>query len=184
MTMDVQTKKEKNESCILINTSKNYLTTACIAIMAFICTIQFLWGKQWSFMLYSISIMLLCCILICVRHIFYRTRINKIFKANKSIYKYKIEGKIYELESPTKEEYCNLKFKEYYFTILCNQFSINSNGIAYVIRNKSTLSEPDAKVYIDNSYSEEISIYYNQITDIETGKVFCVEELKQFLKQE
>ena len=36
-------------------------------------------------------------------------------------------------------------------------------GVTYVIRDKRILSDPNAKIYIDKSYSEEISIFYDQI---------------------
>ena len=53
-----------------------------------------------------------------------------------------------------------------------------------VIRDKSTLSDPDAKIYIEQSCSEEIRIFYDQITEIKTGKILNAAELKQFLKAE
>ena len=111
-------------------------------------------------------------------------RINRFIKNNKSNFAYRIDGKIYELQQGTKEEWYQLKSKEYDFIVLTNQFSVNGNGVAYVIRDKSTLSDPDAKIYIDQNYSEEISIFYDQITEIKTGKILTAAELKHFLKTE
>ena len=113
-----------------------------------------------------------------------QNKINKFIKNNKSNFAYRIDGKIYELQQVTKKEFYQLKSKKYDFIVLTNQFSVNGNGVAYVIRKKSTLSDPDAKIYIDQSYSEEIRIFYDQITEIKTGKIFNAAELKQFLKAE
>ncbi len=111
-----------------------------------------------------------------------QNKINKFIKNNKCNFIYRIDGKIYELQQGTIEEWYQLKSKEYDFIVLTNQFSVNGNGVAYVIRDKSTLSDPDAKIYIDQSCSEEISIFYNQVTEIKTGKILNTAELKQFLK--
>ena len=111
-------------------------------------------------------------------------KIKAFIKNNKSNFAYRIDGKIYELQQGTKEEWYQLKSKEYDFIVLTNQFSVNGNGVAYVIRDKSTLSDPDAKIYIDQNYSEEISIFYDQITEIKTGKILTAAELKHFLKTE
>ena len=113
-----------------------------------------------------------------------QNKINKFIKNNKSDFAYRIDGIIYELQQGTIKEYYQLKNKEYSFIVLTNQFSVNENGVAYVIRKKSTLSDPDAKIYIDKSYSEEIRIFYDQITEIKTGKILNAAELKQFLKAE
>ena len=130
-------------------------------------------------------IVVICCfILIYIMHKCKQRKINKFIKNNKSNFIYRIDGKIYELPQGTIEEGIQLKNKEYDFIVLTNQFSVNGNGVAYVIRDKSTLSDPDAKIYIDQSCSEEISIFYNQITEIKTGKILTATELKQFLKAE
>ena len=91
---------------------------------------------------------------------------------------------LYEFACESQKEYYQLKNKEYSFIVLTNKFSVNGNGVAYVIRDKSTLSDPDAKIYIDQSCSEEIRIFYDQITEIKTGKILTAAELKQFLKAE
>lgn len=171
-----------NESCMLFNKSEDYSVMGFISVVAILCLICFCISGEFECIPYCIATVICCFILIYIMHKCKQKKINKFIKNNKSNFAYRIDGKIYELQQGTKEEWYQLKSKEYDFIVLTNQFSVNGNGVAYVIRDKSTLSDPDAKIYIDKSYSEEISIFYDQITEIKTGKILTVTELKQFLK--
>ena len=173
-----------NESCMLFNKSEDYSIMGFISIAVIICLIYFCISGEFECIPYYIATVICCFILIYIMHKCKQKKINKFIKNNKSNFAYRIDGKIYELQQGTKEEWYQLKSKEYDFIVLTNQFSVNGNGVAYVIRDKSTLSDPDAKIYIDKSYSEEISIFYDQITEIKTGKILNAAELKQFLKAE
>ena len=169
-----------NESCLVFNKSEDYSIMGFISIAVIICLIYFCISGEFECIPYCIATVICCFILIYIMHKCKQNKINKFIKNNKSNFAYRIDGKIYVLQQGTKEEWC----KEYDFIVLTNQFSVNGNGVAYVIRDKSTLSDPDAKIYIDKSYSEEISIFYDQITEIKTGKILNAAELKQFLKTE
>lgn len=177
-----------NKSCILINTSENITFLFWIGTTALFCAMIFgFQGKldcDREYTKYCSIIAVLSFILIILLKYIKRTRIKKTIDNNKNNFTYRIDGKIYELQQGTKEEWYHIKSKEYDFIVLTNQFSVNGNGVAYVIRDKSTLSDPDAKIYIDKSYSEEIEIFYDQITEIKTGKILNAAELKQFLKAE
>ena len=173
-----------NESCLVFNKSEDYFILGCISGAAIICLIYFCISGEFECIPYCIATVICCFILIYIMHKCKQNKINKFIKNNKSNFIYRIDGKIYELQQGTKEEWIQLKSKEYDFIVLTNQFSISGNGVAYVIRDKSTLSDPDAKIYIDQSCSEEISIFYDQITEIQTGKILNAAELKQFLKTE
>ena len=173
-----------NESCLMLNKSEDYSIMIFISIAVIICLIYFCISGEFECIPYCIAIVICCFILIYIMHKCKQKKINKFIKNNKSNFAYRIDGKIYELQQGTKEEWYQLKSKEYDFIVLTNQFSVNGNGVAYVIRDKSTLSDPDAKIYIDQSCSEEISIFYDQITEIKTGKILNAAELKQFLKTE
>lgn len=173
-----------NESCLIFNKSEDYFILRFISIAAIIGLICFGISGEFECIPYCIATVICCFILIYIMHKCKQNKIIKFIKNNKSNFAYRIDGKIYELQQVTKKEFLQLKSKEYDFIVLTNQFSINGNGVAYVIRDKSTLSDPDAKIYIDKSYSEEISIFYDQITEIKTGKILTVAELKQFLKAE
>ena len=173
-----------NESCLVFNKSEDYSIIGFISIAAIICLIYFFISGNFECIPYSIATVICCFILIYIMHKCKQNKINKFIKNNKSNFAYRIDGKIYELPHGTKKEWVHLKSKEYDFIVLTNQFSVNGNGVAYVIRKKSTLSDPDAKIYIDQSCSEEISIFYYQITEIKTGKILTAAELKQFLKTE
>lgn len=190
-----------NESCMLFNKSEDYFILGFISIAAIICLICFCITGEFECIPSCIATVICCFILIYIMHKCKQNKINKFIKNNKSDFAYRIDGKIYELQQVTKKEFLQLKSKEYDFIVLTNQFSVNGNGVAYVIRDKSTLSDPDAgvayvirdkrilsdpdaKIYIDKSYSEEISIFYDQITEIKTGKILTAAELKQFLKTE
>lgn len=173
-----------NESCLLLNKSEDYSIMGFISIAAIICLIYFCISGELECIPYCIATVICCFILIYIMHKCKQNKINKFIKNNKSNFAYRIDGEIYELQQGTKEEWYQLKSKEYDFIVLTNQFSVNGNGVAYVIRDKSTLSDPDAKIYIDKSYSEEISIFYDQIIEIKTGKILTAAELKQFLKAE
>lgn len=178
------TGSKTDKSCILINTSENVSFLFWIGIPALISAIVFGFQSEKQYLKYSLLIAALCFIFIMLLKYIKRTRVKKTIANNKNYFTYKIEGKIYNLDSPSKEEYYYINSKETSFITLCNKFLIDGNGIAYVIRDKSTISSPDSKVYMDQSYSEEIRIYYDQITELETGRVLHVTELKQFLKQE
>ena len=171
-----------NESCLMFNKSEDYSILGFISIGAIICLICFCISGDFECIPYCIVTVICCFILIYIMHKCKQNKINKFIKNNKSNFAYRIDGKIYELQQVTKEEWYHLKSEEYDFIVLTNQFSVNGNGVAYVIRDKSTLSDPDAKIYIDQSCSEEISIYYDQITEMKTGKILNAAELKQFLK--
>ena len=173
-----------NESCLVFNKSEDYSIMGFISIAVIICLIYFCISSEFECIPYCIATVICCFILIYIMHKCKQKKINKFIKNNKSNFAYRIDGKIYELQQGTKEEWIQLKSKEYDFIVLTNQFSINGNGVAYVIRDKSTLSDPDAKIYIDQNYSEEISIFYDQITEIKTGKILNAAELKHFLKTE
>lgn len=176
-----------NESCLMFNKSEDYSILGFISIVAIFCLILICISgefKRIPYCIYCIATVICCFILIYIMHKCKQNKINKFIKNNKSNFAYRIDGKIYELQQVTKEEWYHLKSEEYDFIVLTNQFSVNGNGIAYVIRDKSTLSDPDAKIYIDQSCSEEISIYYDQITEMKTGKILNAAELKQFLKVE
>lgn len=173
-----------NESCMLFNKSEDYFILGFISIAAIICLICFCITGESECIPSCIATVICCFILIYIMHKCKQNKINKFIKNNKSDFAYRIDGIIYELQQGTIKEYYQLKNKEYSFIVLTNQFSVNENGVAYVIRKKSTLSDPDAKIYIDKSYSEEIRIFYDQITEIKTGKILNAAELKQFLKAE
>ena len=182
--MESRKKSNIHESCLMFNKSEDYSTMWFISIGAIICLLYFCISGEIKCIPYCIATVICCFILIYIIHKCKENKINKFIKNNKSNFAYRIDGKIYELQQGTKKEWIQLKSKEYDFIVLTNQFSINGNGVAYVIRDKSTLSNPDAKIYIDQSCSEEISIFYNQITEIKTGKILNSAELKQFLKVE
>lgn len=202
MNKQIQLKASKtNESCLLFNKSNDYSILGFISIVAIFCIILICISGEFKCIPYCIATVIFCFILIYIMHKYKQNKINKFIKNNKSNFAYRIDGKIYELQQVTKKEFLQLKSKEYDFIVLTNQFSVNGNGVAYVIRDKSTLSDPDAgvtyvirdkrilsdpnaKIYIDKSYSEEISIFYDQITEIKTGKILTAAELKQFLKTE
>lgn len=173
---------KKNESCLVFNKSEDYSIMGFISIAVIICLIYFCISGEFECISYCIATVICCFILIYIMHKCKQNKINKFIKNNKCNFIYRIDGKIYELQQGTIEEWYQLKSKEYDFIVLTNQFSVNGNGVACVIRDKSTLSDPDAKIYIDQSCSEEISIFYNQITEIKTGKILNAAELKQFLK--
>lgn len=185
MNKQIQLKASKtNESCLMFNKSEDYSIMGFISIAAIICLICFCITGEFECIPYCIATVICCFILIYIMHKCKQYRINRFIKNNKSNFAYRIDGKIYELQQGTTEEWIQLKSKEYDFIVLTNQFSVNGNGVAYVIRDKSTLSDPDAKIYIDQSCSEEIRIFYDQITEIKTGKILNAAELKQFLKTE
>lgn len=173
-----------NESCLMFNKSEDYSIMIFISIAVIIYLICLCISGKFECILSCIATVICCFILIYIMHKCKQNKINKFIKNNKSDFAYRIDGKIYELQQVTKKEFYQLKSKKYDFIVLTNQFSVNGNGVAYVIRNKSTLSDPDAKIYIDQSYSEEIRIFYDQITEIKTGKILNAAELKQFLKAE
>ena len=183
MNKQIQLKVSKtNESCLLFNTSNDYSILGFISIVAIFCIILICISGEFKCIPYCIATVIFCFILIYIMHKYKQNKINKFIKNNKSNFAYRIDGKIYELQQGTIEECIQLKSKEYDFIVLTNQFSVNENGVAYVIRDKSTLSDPDAKIYIDQSCSEEIRIFYDQITEIKTGKILNAAELKQFFK--
>lgn len=173
-----------NESCLVFNKSEDYSIMVSISIAVIICLIYFCISGELEYIPYCIASVICCFILIYIRHKCKQKKINKFIKNNKSNFIYRIDGRIYDFACESQKEYYQLKNKEYSFIVLTNQFSVNENGVAYVIRKKSTLSDPDAKIYIDQSCSEEISIFYDQITEIKTGKILTAAELKQFLKAE
>ena len=173
-----------NESCMLFNKSEDYSIMVFISIAAIIGLICFCISGDFECIPYCIAKVICCFILIYIMHKRKRSRVNRFIENNKSNFIYRIDGSIYEFACESQKEYYQLKNKEYDFIVLTNQFSVNENGVAYVIRDKNTLSDPDAKIYIDQSCSEEISIFYDQITEIKTGKILTAAELKQFLKAE
>ena len=176
-----------NESCLVFNKSEDYSILGFISIVAILCLACFCISGEIKCIPYCIATVICCFLLIYIMHKCKQNKINKFIKNNKNNFAYKIDGKIYELQQGTIEEWSQLKSKEYDlydFIVLTNQFSVNGNGVAYVIRDKSTLSDPDAKIYINQSCSEEIRIFYNQISEIKTGKILNAAELKQFLKTE
>ena len=173
-----------NESCLMFNKSEDYSILGCISIVAILCLVCFGISGEFECIPYCIATVICCFLLIYIMHKCKQYRINRFIENNKSNFIYRIDGSIYEFACASPKEYYQLKNKEYSFIVLTNQFSVNGNGVAYVIRNKSTLSDPDAKIYIDKSYSEEIRIFYDQITEIKTGKILTAAELKQFLKTE
>lgn len=173
-----------NESCLLFNKSEDYSFLFIIDFMAVSLILLFAVESKFEYIPYSIATTISCFILICILHKCKQNRINRFIENNKSNFIYRIDGRIYDFACESQKEYYQLKNKEYSFIVLTNQFSVNENGVAYVIRKKSTLSDPDAKIYIDQSCSEEISIFYDQITEIKTGKILTAAELKQFLKAE
>lgn len=173
-----------NESCLLFNKSEDNSIMGIIIIAAIICLICFCISGKFECIPYCIATVICCFILIYIMHKCKQYRINRFIENNKSNFIYRIDGSIYEFACESPKEYYQLKNKEYSFIVLTNKFSVNGNGVAYVIRDKSTLSDPDAKIYIDQSCSEEIRIFYDQITEIKTGKILNAAELKQFLKAE
>ena len=173
-----------NESCLMFNKSEDYLIMGIIIIAAIFCMIYFCISGKFEYIPYCIATVIICFILIYIMHKCMQYRINRFIENNKSNFIYRIDGKIYELEQGTKKEWFQLKCQKYYFIVLTNQFSVTEYGVAYVIRNKSILSDPDAKIYTEQSCSEEISIFYDQITEIKTRKILTTAELKQFLKAE
>ena len=174
------------KSCLLINTWNNYTSQFIFSIALLIASIfalRFLENIAIFLCGGLFSVFLL--VLIPVMHKNKRNKIKKEIEKNKNSYSYIIEGKIYELSLPSPKEYYEVeKFGENNFAILCNSFSIDGYGSAFVIRDHSTISNPDAKTYIDKNVSETIRIYYDQITDITTGKILHSAELKQFLYEE
>ena len=179
---DVATKTK--ESCMLFNKSEDYSIIVFISITVILCLIGCCISDEFECIPYCIATVICCFILIYIMHKCKRYRINRFIENNKSNFIYRIDGSIYEFACESQKEYYQLKNKEYSFIVLTNKFSVNGNGVAYVIRDKSTLSDPDAKIYIDQSCSEEIRIFYDQITEIKTGKILNAAELKQFLKAE
>lgn len=173
-----------NESCMLFNKSEDYSILVIISIAVIISQIFICISGEFECIPYCIVIVICCFILIAIMHKCKQNKIKKFIKNNKSNFIYRIDGKMYELQQGTIEECIQLKNEKYDFIVLTNQFTVNGNGVAYVIRDKSTLSDPDAKIYIDQSCSEEIRIFYEQITEIKTGKILNAAELKQFLKVE
>ena len=173
-----------NESCLMFNKSEDYSSMVFISIAAISFLVYFCISGKFECIPYCIATVICCFILIYIMHKCKQNKINKFIKNNKSNFIYRIDGRIYEFALESQKEYYQIKNKEYSFIVLTNQFSVNKNGVAYVIRKKSTLSDPDAKIYIDKSYSEEIRIFYDQITEIKTGKILTAAELKQFLKAE
>lgn len=175
-----------NESCLLFNKSEDYPIMGFIIPTAIICLIYFCIFDEFEFkcILYCIATDICYLILIYILHKCNQYRINRFIENNKSNFTYRIDGKIYELQHGIKKECFKLESKENDFIVLTNQFSVNGNGVAYVIIYKRTLSDHDAKIYIDKSYSEEIRFFYDQITEIKTGKILNSAELKQFLKTE
>ena len=171
-----------NESCLMFNKSEDYSILGFISIAAISCLICFCIFGEFKRIPYCIATVICCFILIYIIHKCKRYRINRFIENNKNNFAYRIDGKIYELQQGTKKEWFQLKNKENDFIVLTNQFSVNDNGVAYVTRKKSTLSAPNAKIYIEQNCSEEISILYDQITEIKTGKILTTAELKQFLK--
>ena len=173
-----------NESCLLFNKSEDYSIMFLMNIASIICLICFFIYGKFEYIPYCIATVIFSIILIYIMHKCMQYRINRFIENNKNNFIYRIDGRIYELQQGTKKEWFQLKCQKYDFIVLTNQFSVNEYGIAYVIRDKSILSAPDAKQYIDKSYSEEISIFCYQITEIKTGKILTASELKQFLKAE
>ena len=175
-----------NESCLLFNKSEDYSIMGIIIITVIICLIYFCKSDKLEFkcIIYCIATVICYLVLTYILHKCNQFRINRFIENNKSNFAYRIDGKIFELQLATKKEWFQLKNKKYSFIVLTNRFSVNENGVAYVIRDKSILTDPDAKIYIDPSYSEEISIFYDQITELKSGKILTAKELKQFLKAE
>lgn len=171
-----------NESCLVFNKSEDYSIMVFISIAVIICLICFCISGEFECIPYCIATVICCFILIYIMHKCKQNKINKFIKNNKSNFAYRIDGKIYALLQGTAKECFQLTHEENDFIVLTNQFTVNSNGVAYVIRDKSVLSDPEAKIYIDQSCSEEIEIFYNQISEIKTGKILNAAELKQFLK--
>ncbi len=170
------------ESCILFNKSEDYSILVFISIAAILCLVCL--GISGELECIPIATVICCSFLIYIMHKCKQNRINRFIENNKTNFIYRIDGSIYEFACASPKEYYQLKNKENSFIVLTNQFSVNGNGVAYVIRKKSTLSDPDAKIYIDQSRSEEIRIFYDQITEMKTGKILNAAELKQFLKVE
>ena len=185
MNKQIQLKASKtNESCLVFNKSEDYSILGFISIVAILFLACFCISGEIECIPYCIATVICCFLLIYIMHKCKQYRINRFIENNKSNFIYRIDGSIYEFACESQKEYYQLKNKEYSFIVLTNQFSVNGNGVAYVIRDKSTLSDPDAKIYIDQSCSEEIRIFYNQITEIKTRKILNAAELKQFLKVE
>ena len=182
--MTLEQTSKTNESCMLFNKSEDYFILGFIILAAIIFLIYICISGEFECIPYCSATIICCFILIFTMHKCKQYRINRFIENNKSNFIYRIDGIIYEFACESQKEYYQLKNNEYSFIVLTNQFSINENGVAYVIRKKSTLSDPDAKIYIDQSCSEEISIFYDQITEIKTGKILTAAELKQFLKAE
>ena len=170
------------ESCLLFNKAEDYSIPGFISIAAIICLICFCISGEFECVPYCSATVICCFILIFTMHKCKQNRINRFIESNKSNFIYRIDGSIYEFACESPKEYYQLKNKENSFIVLTNQFSVNGNGVAYVIRDKRTLSDPDAKIYMDQSCSEEIRIFYDQITEMKTGKILTAAELKQFLK--
>lgn len=173
-----------NESCLLFNKSEDNSILGIIIVVAIICLICFCISGKFEYIPYCIAPVISCFIIIYIMHKCMQYRINRFIENNKSNFIYRIDGRIYELQQGTKKEYFQLKCHKYDFIVLTNQFSVNEYGIAYVIRRKSTLSNPDSKIYMDQTLSEEISIFCYQIFEIKTGKILTAADLKQFLKAE
>ena len=144
----MESRKKTKRSCLMFNKSEDYFILVSISIAAIIGLIYFCISGEFECIPYCIATVICCFILIYIMHKCKQNKINKFIKNNKSNFIYRIDGKIYELQQGTKEEWIQLKSKEYDFIVLTNQFSVNGNGVAYVIRDKSTLSDPDAKIYI------------------------------------
>lgn len=178
-----ENKKKTTKSCLLINTSNNYTSQFIFSmalLIASIFALRFLENIAIFLCGGLFSVFLL--VLIPVMHKNKRNKIKK--EIEKNSYSYIIEGKIYELEMPSQKEYYEIKTIGNSFTILCNHFSVDRYGSAFVIRDHSSISEPNSKIYIDKNVQETIRIYYDQITDLKTGKILHPAELKQFLYEE
>ncbi len=173
------------KSSLLINTSDDYVSILFCGVIMCISSLTILFcHKSVKYFLWTILLSAFLFAIVPVLRKIKSDKVKEKIEKNKNNYTYKIDGNIYELEMASQKEYYELKSKNYRFTILCNSFSVNKNGLAYVKREHSAISAPDAKVYIDKNVSETIRIHYNQITEIETGKILHPTELKQFLTQE
>lgn len=183
--MKLQESLKTTKSSLLINTSDDYVSILFCGVLMCVSSLIILFcHKSVKYFLWAILTSVILFALVPALRKIKRDKIKKEIEKNKNSYTYKIEGNIYELELPSPKEYCEVKSKEYSFTILCNSFSVNNNGIACVKREHDTISAPDAKVYIDQKVAETVRIYYNQITNLRTGKILHADELKQFITEE
>ena len=130
---------KKNESCLVFNKSEDYSIMGFISIAVIICLIYFCISGEFECIPYCIATVICCFILIYIMHKCKQNKINKFIKNNKCNFIYRIDGKIYELQQGTIEEWYQLKSKEYDFIVLTNQFSVNGNGVAYGIVNISSV---------------------------------------------